>query len=45
VDSLSLQRLIELYALTGQIGYLFGGVAADGMPVLAEAFVRVKLGA
>ena len=40
--SLSLQRLEELYALTGQIGLLFDGMGIDAMPVLAEAFVRIK---
>lgn len=42
-DAISIQVLKELYAVTGQIGYLvdyFG----DGAPVLAEAFARVKLG-
>lgn len=38
-----IQILKELYATTGQIGYMvdyFG----DGMPVLPEAFARVKMG-
>lgn len=42
-DTIAIQVLKELYAVTGQIGYLvdyFG----DGAPVLAEAFARVKLG-
>jgi len=42
-DSLRIQVLNELYAVTNQIGYLvdyFG----DGQPVLSEAFARVKLG-
>jgi HK97 family phage major capsid protein len=38
-----LQRLEELYAATNQVGFI-GRKATDGMPVLAEAFVRVKLG-
>jgi HK97 family phage major capsid protein len=44
VDSLVLQmqRLIELYAATNQIGFI-GRKETDGMPVLAEAFARVKL--
>ena len=44
-DSLAMemQRLVELYAATNQIG-LIGRLESDGMPVLAEAFVRVKLG-
>lgn len=42
-DAVNIQVLKELYALTNQIGYIvdyFG----DGMPVLEEAFTRVKLG-
>lgn len=44
VDSLQLQiqRLVELYAATNQIGYI-GRFETDGQPVLAEAFARVKL--
>ena len=44
VDSLDfvLQRLIELYAESNQTG-LIGRAEMDGMPVLAEAFARVKL--
>jgi HK97 family phage major capsid protein len=43
-DSLqfSIQRLVELYAATNQVG-LIGRYEGDGMPVLAEAFARVKL--
>ena len=43
-DSLAftVQRLIELYAETNQTGYI-GRLETDGMPVLAEAFARVKL--
>lgn len=40
--SYSVQRLVELYARTNQIG-LIGRMEADGMPVLGEAFVRVTL--
>lgn len=40
--SLEIQRLEELYAETNQIG-LIGRLESDGMPVLAEAFVRGKL--
>jgi len=40
--ALEVQRLTELYAETNQIGYI-GRMEADGMPVLAEAFARVKL--
>lgn len=40
---MQLQRLTELYAETNQTGYI-GRLETDGMPVLAEAFSRVKLG-
>ena len=40
---MQMQRLAELYAETNQTGFI-GRAAADGMPVLAEAFARVKLG-
>jgi HK97 family phage major capsid protein len=40
---LDIQVLLELYAETGQIGYI-GRMEADGMPMLEEAFVRGKLG-
>ena len=40
--SLRVQRLNELYAETGQIGFI-GRLECDGLPVLPEAFVRVKL--
>ncbi len=43
VRTMAVQRLVELYALTGEIALLFDGMAFDGMPVLAEAFRRVKL--
>lgn len=36
------QRLVELYAETNQVGFI-GRLECDGMPVLEEAFVRVKL--
>lgn len=38
-----IQALFELYAKSSQVGYI-GEWAGDGMPVLEEAFVRVKLG-
>lgn len=43
-DSLmmSMQRLVELYAETNQTGFI-GRKETDAMPVLEEAFVRVKL--
>lgn len=40
--NLTIQRLVELYAATNQTGFI-GRVETDGMPVLAEAFSRVKL--
>lgn len=44
VDALDLemQRLVELYAETNQIGYI-SRKKGDGAPVLADAFVRVQL--
>jgi HK97 family phage major capsid protein len=39
---MQVQRLVELYAETNQTGYI-GRLETDGMPVLAEAFARVKL--
>ena len=46
VDALDIQiqRLVELFALTNQTGFV-GRYEGDGMPVLEEAFVRVKMGA
>lgn len=43
VDALAfeIQRLIELYAETNQVGFI-GRLESDGMPVLEEAFVRLK---
>jgi HK97 family phage major capsid protein len=45
VDALTLtiQVLLELYAATNQNGYI-ARAESDGMPVLEEAFARVKLG-
>lgn len=40
--NMEMQRLLELYAATSQVGFV-GRMELDGMPVLAEAFVRVKL--
>lgn len=42
-DSLALRvkRLNELYALTGEVGFIFDK-ETDGMPVLSEAFARIK---
>ncbi len=39
--SMQVQRLVELYAETNQTGFI-GRLETDGMPVLAEAFVRLK---
>lgn len=39
---MQIQRLVELYAETNQTGFI-GRLETDGMPVLEEAFVRVKL--
>jgi HK97 family phage major capsid protein len=40
--NMEVQRLNELYAATSQVGFI-GRSETDGMPVLEEAFVRVKL--
>ncbi|MGE6825815.1 phage major capsid protein, partial [Pseudomonas soli] len=39
--NLEIQRLVELYAESNQVGFI-GRQEADAMPVLAEAFVRIK---
>lgn len=39
---MEMQRLVELYAETGQVGFI-GMLSTDGAPSLAEAFSRVKL--
>lgn len=39
---MQIQRLVELYAATNQTGFI-GRLECDGMPVLEEAFARVKL--
>ncbi|MFD6421714.1 phage major capsid protein [Streptomyces sp. NPDC060198] len=41
--TLEIQRLVELYAETNQVGFI-GRQEGDAMPVLAEAFVRLKCG-
>ncbi len=41
---LEMQRLDELYAASNQVGFI-GRFNTDGMPVLSEAFARVKLAA
>lgn len=40
--TLEIQVLNELYAETNQVGYI-GRLEVDGMPVLAEAFSRLKM--
>lgn len=40
--AMEMQRLLELYAETNQIG-LIGRLESDGQPTLEEAFVRVQL--
>jgi HK97 family phage major capsid protein len=44
VLAMEIQRLDELYAATSQTGFKIE-THSDGMPVLAEAFVRSKMGA
>jgi HK97 family phage major capsid protein len=39
---MEMQRLLELYAATSQVGFV-GRMEIDGMPALAEAFARVTL--
>ena len=39
---MQIQRLVELYAATNQIGFI-GRMSTDGAPALEEAFARVKL--
>lgn len=44
--SMVIQRLVEQpYAGKGQVGLMFDKMAVDGMPVMGEAFVRIKLSA
>ena len=40
---MQVQRLVELYAETNQTGFI-ARMEIDGMPTLAEAFTRIKLG-
>jgi len=40
---LRIKRLNELFAATRQVGFLFD-TEFDGMPVLSEAFTRIKTG-
>lgn len=39
--AIEIQRLVELYAENSQVGFI-GRAEVDGMPVLEEAFVRLK---
>jgi len=41
-EAMSIQRLVELYAASNQVGFILRS-ETDGMPVLGEAFARVKL--
>jgi len=41
--NVAIQKLVELYAATNQVGFI-SRLESDGMPVLEEAFTRVKLG-
>ncbi len=41
--NVQIQRLVELYAEANQTGFI-GRLECDGMPTVAEAFTRVKLG-
>lgn len=43
IGTLEIQFLDQLYAETNQVGWI-GRMESDGMPVLQEAFSRVKLG-
>jgi HK97 family phage major capsid protein len=43
VENMVIQRLLEMYALTGQVGLLFDKLSVDAAPVLAEAFIRIQL--
>jgi HK97 family phage major capsid protein len=42
VADVILQRLVELYAATSEVGFI-GRIWVDGAPIIAEAFARVKL--
>lgn len=42
VDYVFLQRLVEKYADTNEVGFI-GRMWADGAPILEEAFVRLKV--
>ncbi len=39
---MEIQRLVELYAETNQVGFI-GRLETDGMPVLEEPFIRLKV--
>jgi HK97 family phage major capsid protein len=40
-ETMQIQKLVELYAESNQVGYI-ARLELDGMPVLEEAFVRLK---
>lgn len=42
IGTLEVQKLVELYAESNQDGFI-GRMESDGMPILGEAFARVKL--
>lgn len=42
LPNIMVQRLVELYAATGEVGFM-GRHWVDGSPVLGEAFVRLKM--
>ena len=42
--NLTVQRLVELYAATNQVGFI-GRLESDGQPVLEQAFSRIQLAA
>ncbi len=42
LPAIMIQRLVELYAATGEVGFV-GRHFVDGSPVLGEAFVRLKM--
>jgi len=44
MNTMEVQVLVELYAATNQNAYI-GRMESDGMPVLEEAFVRLKMAA
>lgn len=41
-SSMTVQRIVELYSETNEIGFQFDMIAADGQPIVSEAFTRIK---